>query len=79
VAEPAVLERQYSYPFASEIASVAGRPQLALAASNSPIAERLFFAGALHKPEIPPGRDIRGGASALLFSLKHACPDLAGS
>jgi hypothetical protein len=54
-AEPAVLEPQYSYPFASEIASVAGRPQLASAASSSPIAERLFFAGALHKPEIAAG------------------------
>jgi hypothetical protein len=52
VAEPAVFEPHYAYPFASGIARVGGRSRLALAASNSPGAERLFFAGALLKPEI---------------------------
>jgi hypothetical protein len=49
------LNDEYWYPFASEIASVARQPQLALAASSSPIAERLFFAGDLRKPEIAVG------------------------
>lgn len=53
--EPAVIEQEYAYPFASGIGRAAGRSRLALAASNSPVAERLFFAGTLLKPEIAAG------------------------
>jgi hypothetical protein len=52
VAEPAVIEHTYTYPFASALSVVRGRPLLALATSNAPAAERLFFAGRIKQPEI---------------------------
>lgn len=52
VAEPAAIEHTYAYPFDSALSVVRGRPHLALATSNAPAAERLFFAGRLRQPEI---------------------------
>jgi hypothetical protein len=52
VAEPAVIEHTYAYPFASALSVVRGRPRLALATSNPPAAEQLFFAGRLLQPDI---------------------------
>jgi hypothetical protein len=52
VAEPAVIEHTYAYPFASGLSVEQGRPLLALAASSVPAAERLFFAGRLLQPEL---------------------------
>ncbi len=52
MAEPDVIEHTYAYPFASTLSVVRGRPRLALATSNAPAAERLFFAGRLRQPEI---------------------------
>ena len=52
VAEPAVIEHTYAYPFASALSVVRGRLRLALATSNPPAAERLFFAGRLLQPDI---------------------------
>jgi len=52
LAEPAVIEHTYAYPFASALSVVRGRPRLALATSHAPAAERLFFAGRLLQPDI---------------------------
>jgi hypothetical protein len=52
VAEPAVIEHAYAYPFASALSVAKGKPLLALATSNAPVAERVFFSGRLLKPDI---------------------------
>jgi hypothetical protein len=52
MAEPAVIEHTYAYPFASALSVVQGRPRLALATSNAPAVGRLFFAGRLLRSEI---------------------------
>jgi hypothetical protein len=52
VAEPAVIEQHYIYPFSSTLTDRPGRPQLALASSHAPVAERLFFQGTLQEPEL---------------------------
>src|SRR6266568_1637785 len=55
MADPVIVEQSNSYPFASAISRVKGRPQLALATSGAPAAERLFFAGTLLRPELAAG------------------------
>ncbi len=55
MAKTSVIEQTYAYPFASELAAVGGRPRLALAASSAAVAERLFFSGALLRPELAAG------------------------
>jgi len=52
MAEPALIEHTYAYPFASALSVVRGRPRLALATSNAPASGRLFFAGRLLRSEI---------------------------
>jgi hypothetical protein len=64
LAQSSVIEQTYSYPFASELAVVGGRPRLALAASNAAAAERRFFSGALRKAEV--------GAALLLATSEVA-------
>jgi hypothetical protein len=59
VAKAESITHDCVYPFASDVANVRGRPQLSLAASCAPIAERVFYAGALVEPEL---------AAALLFA-----------
>jgi hypothetical protein len=51
MAEPRVIEHTLSYAFASSLTARGKRPQLALATSSPPVADRLFFAGVLHRPE----------------------------
>src|SRR5580765_3012854 len=55
MAEAAVVEQRYSYPFASVLGGVNGRPQLMLAASGAPDADRLFFDGTLLSPDLAAG------------------------
>jgi hypothetical protein len=55
MAESAVVEQRYSYPFVSALGGVNGRPRLMLAASGASDAERLFFAGTLLRPELAVG------------------------
>ena len=52
-AEP--IEQHYRYPFASELIAGRAKPQLALAASSAPIAESLYFSGALKHPQLAAG------------------------
>ena len=62
MANSAVVEQRYSYPFASAIGEVNGRPQLMLAAFGTPDAERLFFEGTLLEPDL---------AAALLLAVSE--------
>src|ERR1044071_9676061 len=62
MAQSAVVEQRYSYPFASALSEANGRPQLTLAASGAPDAERLFFEGTLLEPEL---------AAALLLAVSE--------
>jgi hypothetical protein len=62
MAGSAVVEQRYSYPFASALGGVSGRPQLMLATSGAPDSERLFFEGTLLEPDL---------AAALLLAVSE--------
>src|SRR5262249_59603159 len=49
---PRVVEHTLSYAFASSLTATGKRAHLALATSSRPVADRLFFAGALRRPEV---------------------------
>jgi hypothetical protein len=51
MAEPKFIEHTSLYPFASALTLEGRRGRLVLATSGKPIADRLFFAGALRRPE----------------------------
>jgi hypothetical protein len=52
MAEVATIDQIYRYPFASALSAGGGRAELRLAASAAPVAEPVFFAGALRRPEL---------------------------
>jgi hypothetical protein len=52
MAEPKAIEHTFSYAFASSLTATGKQSRLVLATSSSPVANRLFFTGALRKPEV---------------------------